>query len=113
MSAGARQTIREAFKVFTPYEGLDLSMLNDPMFYTANPKGCENCEHKGYKGRIGVYEVMELSEDLKEGITSEKPSYELQKIALQDGMISLEQDGIIKAAQGLTSLEEVYKLVKN
>lgn len=113
LSAGARQNIREAFKVFTPYEGLDLSTLNDPMFYTVNTKGCDTCENKGYKGRIGIYEVMDMTERLKEAITTEQPSYELQKIAQQDGMISLEQDGIIKAAQGLTSLEEIYKLVKN
>ncbi len=54
-----------------------------------------------------------MSEKMKKAILDGVPSFELQKIAQKDGMITLEQDGLIKALNGVTSLEEVYKLVKN
>lgn len=113
LSADAKQNVQEAFSVFKPYEGLDMNLFKNPKFYTANPEGCEHCQGKGYKGRIGMYEVLEITESIKQGIMKGVPAFELEKIAKQSGMVSLEQDGIIKAMQGLTSLEEVYKLVKS
>ncbi|MBT3349139.1 type II/IV secretion system protein [bacterium] len=112
-SADAQRKMREAFDVFEPYEGFDMNLLNDPMFFSPNPKGCDECEGKGYKGRIGIYELLDMGEEIKKGLLQGLPSFELQKIAQKEGMITLEQDGLIKAAQGLSSLEEVYKLVKN
>ena len=109
----AQQKIREAFAVFTPYEGFDMSILTQPKFHAPHPEGCEECEQTGYKGRIGIYEVLTMSEAIKIGIVNKTPSFELNKIAMKEGMVSLEQDGLIKAAQGLTSIEEIYKLVKD
>jgi type II secretory ATPase GspE/PulE/Tfp pilus assembly ATPase PilB-like protein len=111
-SAGAQKKIQEAFAVFEPYDGFDMNLLNDPMFHSPNPQGCDECEGKGYRGRVGIYEILDMGEKIKSGILKGLPSFELQKIAQEQGMITLEQDGLIKAAQGLTSLEEVYKLVK-
>lgn len=109
----AQKKLQEAFAVFKPYEGFDMKTLTEPHFFAANPEGCEECDHSGFKGRIGIYEVLAMSEAIKKGIIDKTPSFELNKIAMREGMVSLEQDGLIKAAQGLTSIEEVYKLVKD
>ncbi len=112
-SSDAVKKIQKAFAIFNPPKDFDMNLLNDPVIYMPNPKGCEHCGGKGYKGRVGIYEVLDMSKNIKEGLLSEKSSFELEEIAKKEGMVSLEQDGIIKALQGLTSLEEVYKLVKN
>jgi type IV pilus assembly protein PilB len=112
-SNDAKKRIQSAFEIFEGYEGFDTNLLNDPIFYEAKKDGCESCGGKGYKGRIGIYEIMEMTENMKKAILDGAPSFELQKIAQKDGMITLEQDGLIKALNGDTSLEEVYKLVKN
>lgn len=112
ISADSQAKIQEAFKNFKPYPGLDLDMMKNPVFYTASPNGCEHCEGKGYKGRIGIYEVLEMTDAIREGIIQGIPAFQLEETAIKNGMVTLEQDGIIKAMQGITSLEEVYKLIK-
>lgn len=112
-SHDAQQKIQEAFAVFSPYEGFDMAILNDPVFYEPNPEGCPQCENQGYKGRVGIFEVLFMSENIKKAILAGSPSFEIQQLAQKEGMVTLEQDGLIKAIQGETSLEEVYKLVKN
>ena len=112
-SIDAKKKIQAAFAVFAPYEGFDDGMLNDPIFYIPNKEGCEKCAGQGYLGRIGIYEVLYMSEEIKKSILAGSPSFEIQKLAQKEGMITLEQDGLIKAVKGETSLEEVYKLVKN
>lgn len=112
-SPDAQKSIKEAFQIFKPYEELDLNIFKNPQFYTASEHGCDYCQGKGYAGRLGLYEVLTMSEALKKGIMDGVPSFELQKIAQREGMISLEQDGLIKVMQGITSIEEIYKLVKN
>ena len=111
-STDADKKIREAFAVFNPPDDFDMSILNNPVIYQPSESGCEKCDGKGYKGRVGIYEVLDMSKNLKESILSGMAAFQLEEIAKKEGMISLEQDGLIKALQGLTSIEEVYKLVK-
>ena len=92
---------------------LDPNLFKNPQFFGPSECGCEHCQFKSYTGRVGLYEVLTMSEGLKKGIMDGVPAYELQKIAQKEGMVSLEQDGLIKVMQGITSLEEIYKLVKN
>ncbi|MDQ7022323.1 MAG: hypothetical protein Q9M97_02125 [Candidatus Gracilibacteria bacterium] len=84
--------------------------LKKPVFYKA--VGCDKCEDSGYKGRVGIYEVLQISSGVKEMILSGQSAFNINKQAIKDGMISLEQDGIIKALNGETSLEEVYRVAK-
>jgi type IV pilus assembly protein PilB len=72
-------------------------------------KGCGNCNKNGYKGRVGLYEVMEVSDELRELILVGASALELRKKALELGMITLRRSGLIKAAAGLTTLEEVMR----
>lgn len=81
---------------------------NDIPFYT--PK--ENGETEdGYKGRMGIHEVLEISPTIKEMVMSEKTGDEIEKQARKEGMLTMMEDGIYKAARGLTSIEEVLRVV--
>ncbi len=71
--------------------------------------GCDVCTNTGYRGRIGLYEVMELSDDLKELVLVGASSLELRKKAIEDGMISLRQSGLRKIKDGVTTVEEVLR----
>jgi len=71
--------------------------------------GCKNCNNTGYKGRIGLYEVMEITDEIRELILIGASSLELRKRAIEDGMITLRESGLAKIRNGLTTLEEVVR----
>ena len=72
-------------------------------------KGCNLCSKGGYKGRTGLYEVMEINDELRELILVGASALELKKKALEQGMLTLRRSGLIKVAAGLTTLEEVLR----
>jgi len=72
-------------------------------------KGCSVCGKRGYKGRTGLYEVMEINDEIRELILVGASALELKKKAIEQGMITLRRSGLIKAAAGLTTLEEVLR----
>ncbi len=72
-------------------------------------KGCDKCNNTGYKGRVGLYEVMEIDDDLRELVLVGASSLELRKRAIEHGMITLRHSGLLKVKAGLTSLEEVAR----
>jgi type IV pilus assembly protein PilB len=84
--------------------------LESQKFY--HGQGCEECSSKGYTGRIGVYEVMPITEKLKTAIVQKVSSDTIQKIALAEGMVTMLQDGLDKVASGLTTIEEVVRVVR-
>jgi type IV pilus assembly protein PilB len=71
--------------------------------------GCDRCANTGYRGRVGLYEIMTVSDEVRRLFLHEAPSEELRDTALRQGMKSLRRDGIEKVAQGLTTLEEVAR----
>ena len=72
-------------------------------------RGCGTCNNTGYKGRVGLYEVMEINDDLRELILVGASALELKKKALELGMITLRRSGLIKAGLGQTTMEEVLR----
>jgi len=72
-------------------------------------QGCATCGNKGYKGRLGLYEVLEISDELRELILVGASALELKKKAIEQGMITLRRSGLIKVAAGMTTLEEVIR----
>jgi type IV pilus assembly protein PilB len=74
------------------------------------PKGCPKCNNLGYKGRIGVYEVLTINEEIEKLILEMGSEGDIARAALENGMITMAQDGIIKATEGVTSLEEVWRV---
>jgi type IV pilus assembly protein PilB len=71
--------------------------------------GCERCNNTGYKGRVGLYEVMEVSEELRELILVGASGLELRRKAVDEGMITLRRSGLRKVMDGMTSVEEVVR----
>jgi len=87
-------------------------VMSSPMFYEPDMTKVEFADD-AYSGRIAVYEVMEISQWIKDMIMRGATSNEIFNAAIKDGMISMEQDGIIRVLQGVTSLSEVYSVVRN
>jgi type IV pilus assembly protein PilB len=73
------------------------------------PKGCPACNDTGYKGRVGLYEVMEISPALREMIVDRGSNAEIKALAAKEGMLTLREDGVYKFKDGRTSLEEVLR----
>jgi len=76
---------------------------------TYRGRGCQTCNGTGYKGRVGLYEVMEVTDELRELILVGASSLELRKKAIEEGMITLRGSGLEKLRQGITSVEEVLR----
>lgn len=91
-------------------ERIPTEILQKPVFYEA--VWCPECDNNGYKWRIGIYEILEITNAVKKLIIDGASATIINEAAIDDGMISLEQDGIIKALNGKTSLEEVYAAAK-
>jgi type IV pilus assembly protein PilB len=86
---------------FTPDEAQSVTALKGA--------GCEVCGGRGYKGRIGLYEVMETTEEMRELIFKGATAAELKRKAIEQGMITLRRSGLIKIREGLTTLDEVIR----
>jgi type IV pilus assembly protein PilB len=72
-------------------------------------KGCPKCNNTGYKGRVGLYEVMEVTDDLRELILIGASALELRKRAIEQGMLTLRRSGLVKIMNGITTVEEVVR----
>ncbi|MCK5365828.1 MAG: type II/IV secretion system protein, partial [Gammaproteobacteria bacterium] len=77
------------------------------------PVGCDECRHTGYLGRVGIYEVMRITDDLRTHITADTDSRQMRSTALEGGMLSLRISGAQKVAAGLTTSAEVFAAVQD
>jgi type II secretory ATPase GspE/PulE/Tfp pilus assembly ATPase PilB-like protein len=84
--------------------------MKEVLFYRG--RGCQQCDNTGYKGRIGIYEVLEVNEEISQLILQKATVEELEKAALKSGMMTVAQDGFIKAKNGITTIEEVLRVTK-
>jgi type IV pilus assembly protein PilB len=91
--------------------GWDLEGLNDDWPTLSRAVGCGSCGRTGYRGRFGIHEVMNMSEELERAVIERRSTEELAKIAVMQGMLTLRQDGLRKVALGMTSLEEIFRVV--
>ncbi len=71
--------------------------------------GCDTCNTTGYKGRVGLYEVMEITDELRELILVGASALELRRKAVDEGMITLRRSGLQKVMEGVTTIEEVAR----
>lgn len=88
--------------------GYDPSQPLPPLF---RPVGCQSCSNTGYRGRIAVHEVMTVTEDIERLAVARASSADVARVAIQQGMLTLRQDGWAKAQMGLTSVEEILRVV--
>jgi type IV pilus assembly protein PilB len=80
-----------------------------PEILTYRGRGCDACNHTGYKGRVGLFEVMEIGDGLRELVLRGGTSAQLKRMAIQDGMITLRASGLQKIRDGVTTLEEILR----
>ena len=73
-------------------------------------RGCAQCRHSGYSGRVGIYELLILDESVRDALLMRKTSHEIRTLSIESsGLVTLMEEGIVKAASGLTTLEEVLR----
>lgn len=75
-------------------------------------KGCDVCRHTGYVGRIGIFEILTMSEEIRKAITEKKEADEIKKIAVAEGMQTMMENGLEKVKLGLTTVEELLRVIK-
>ncbi len=99
-------------KVLGPlYEAYEAQQQGKPVMLSRGRK-CDKCSETGYKGRIGIFEVLKITEKIGKLIMERAPAIEIEQAAIADGMILMEQDGYLKALEGITTLEEVIRVAK-
>jgi len=96
-------------------EAVDRIRVNLPQLFTGTPQwkvatGCPACRGSGYKGRLGIYEFLEVTPKIQEAIMRRAPLSEMLQVAQQQGYRNLREDGLIKAWRGLTSIDEVLRV---
>ena len=75
-------------------------------------KGCSKCDGTGYLGRMGIYEVLEVNDEIGKLIVSHATTEEIQRVAIDNGMITMQQDGFLKCLEGITTAEEVLRVTR-
>jgi len=75
------------------------------------PKGCISCNNTGYKGRIGVFEFLRVTENMQRLILHKASTNDIRELAIQEGMHTLRQDGLLKVKKGISSIEELLRVV--
>ncbi len=111
------QMVRTALQKLHPEEAVDQALIENLQFYGPGKKAedqstCQSCKGVGYYGRIGLFEVMKMNDHIRQMIIKDASILEIENAAMKSGMVSLEQAGILKALQGITSLEEVYAVAR-
>lgn len=102
------KTAQEQFAAMSPTSGETAPDLSTVTFYKG--KGCEVCNNTGYKGRVGLYEIIIVDDIVRKALSESVSEYEIKQIAIQQGMVTMTQDGLLKAVDGVTTMEEVIRI---
>ncbi len=103
------EIVNKIIATISPKSGLTLP-TSLPEIYEAGP-GCDYCKGIGYKGRIGIYEIFTMTDDIKKLTMEGSGDFEIMKQAIENGMVTMLQDGVYKIIQGITDLTEVFKVI--
>ncbi|MFW9877082.1 MAG: GspE/PulE family protein, partial [Candidatus Thorarchaeota archaeon] len=79
--------------------------------YKASEKGCHDCHETGYSGRSGIYEIFRVDEKMEALINKRASSQDILHAAIEQGMMTMEQDGLLKVIEGVTDMDEVRRVV--
>jgi type II secretory ATPase GspE/PulE/Tfp pilus assembly ATPase PilB-like protein len=74
--------------------------------------GCEDCHHTGYRGRFGIYELFPITEEVRSLVLRRASTPEIRRAAIEGGMVTLREDGWLKARDGLTTVEEILRVTQ-
>lgn len=100
------ESLKKVLSIISPKAKLDIPRDITQLY---RPKGCPKCNNLGYKGRIGIFEVFTINEEIEKLILDMASETDLTFAALESGMVTMLQDGILKALEGITSIEEVKR----
>ncbi|MEK7516400.1 MAG: GspE/PulE family protein [Patescibacteria group bacterium] len=111
LDAAVMERVKKVLSEIPPESGVAMPPLGQLKFFRG--KGCAACNDTGFKGRIGIYEVLPMGPEVEKAILSEKASeFEMREIAKRAGMVTMAQDGLLKALDGITTVEEVFKVAE-
>jgi type II secretory ATPase GspE/PulE/Tfp pilus assembly ATPase PilB-like protein len=110
LDEGMLLRVKEILSQISPQSGYKVDLNN---LHFSHGRGCDKCYGLGYKGRVGIYEIMTMNKDLEKAILAgEISEYTMQEIAVKYGMVSMVQDGLLKALDGITTVEEVFSVAE-
>ena len=105
-----RELVLKEISGFPPAAKKEIKLSKDIYIYKAS--GCSKCGQTGYSGRVGIFEVLEMTEQLAKIILEEPSEEKIKEEANRQGMLTMKQDGIMKVLKGITSLEEVLRVAE-
>ncbi|MBI4091325.1 hypothetical protein HY419_01070 [candidate division WWE3 bacterium] len=88
----------------------DLRKVKSEKILLWKGRGCEKCGSTGYQGRLGIFEVLNMNDKIGKLILEHRPASEIETVGIENGMVTLLQDGYFKVLEGITSLEEVLRV---
>ncbi len=100
-------TIKKLISIISPKSKIEIPKKIEFLYKST---GCTQCNNLGYKGRIGIFETLTIDEKMEKLIIEMASESEITKVALESGMITMTQDGILKVLEGITSMEEVWRV---
>lgn len=100
--------IRKATSEIPEASGEVVAPESEWKFYKGG--GCETCNGSGYKGRVGIYEILTMSDEIKAALSESISEYQVRELAKQQGMTTMQQDGVLKVLDGITTAEEVLRV---
>ncbi len=110
----SKEHMEEVKKIVDKLPDFEKNELSSKELKFHKGKGCDACQGLGYKGRIGVYEIMIMDKEIEKLILSGKVSeYDMREISAKKGMLSMVQDGVLKALDGITSIEEIFRVAED
>ena len=101
------ETIKKVIAIISPKSKVEVPKKIEKLY---RPKGCPKCNNLGYKGRIGIFEILTINEEIEKLIMEMASETEITIAALESGMIMMLQDGLLKAVEGITSVDEVKRV---
>ncbi len=109
LSSEEEQKIKKILAIISPRSGVEIPS-DLPSVYGPG-EGCLKCNGLGYKGRVGIYEIFTMSNDIKKLTVDGSPAFKILEQAIEGGMITMLQDGVLKVLEGKTSLEEIFRVI--
>lgn len=107
LTAPEIEKVKKILAVISPSSKVDVPQTL-PTVYKA--VGCDACSNLGYTGRVGIYEILLMKQGIKELAAANAPAFKILEQAIENGMVTMLQDGILKCLEGITSLDEVFKV---
>jgi type IV pilus assembly protein PilB len=100
--------IKKAVSEIPEASGETVAPESEWKFYKG--KGCNTCNGSGYKGRVGIYEILTMSDEIKAALSESISEYQVRELAKQQGMTTMQQDGVLKVLDGITTAEEILRV---